>query len=35
VPWTAYCIQCQEMADRLQERGESMEGFEEVLSNAA
>jgi DnaK suppressor protein len=35
VPWTAYCIRCQEMADEMQERGEQMEGFEEILSNAA
>ena len=32
VPWTPYCIQCQEMADRNQEAGE--EAFEEMLSAA-
>jgi DnaK suppressor protein len=35
VPWTQYCIRCQEMADKLADRGEEMEGFEEILSNAA
>jgi DnaK suppressor protein len=35
VPWTQYCIRCQEMADRLASQGEEMEGFEEILSNAA
>ncbi|MEO8025331.1 MAG: TraR/DksA family transcriptional regulator [Bryobacteraceae bacterium] len=32
VPWTPYCIQCQEMADRNQEAGE--EAFDEMLSAA-
>ena len=35
VPWTQYCIRCQERADRLQQQGEEMEGFEEILVNAA
>jgi DnaK suppressor protein len=35
VPWTQYCIRCQEMADRLAVQGEELEGFEEILSNAA
>jgi DnaK suppressor protein len=34
VPWTPYCIQCQEMADRHQESSES-ESLEELLVNAA
>ena len=34
VPWTPYCIQCQEMADRHQESSES-ESMEELLVNAA
>jgi RNA polymerase-binding transcription factor len=33
VPWAAYCIQCQELADRNQEEG--AETFEDVLTNAA
>ncbi|HEY7617068.1 MAG TPA: TraR/DksA family transcriptional regulator [Terriglobales bacterium] len=33
VPWTPYCIQCQEMADRSKE--ESPDGLEELLVNAA
>jgi len=33
VPWTAYCIQCQEMADRHREEGS--ESLEELLVNAA
>lgn len=32
VPWTPYCIQCQEMADRNREEGND---FEELLVNAA
>jgi DnaK suppressor protein len=35
VPWTQYCIRCQELADRMASQGEEMEGFEEILSNAA
>jgi DnaK suppressor protein len=34
VPWTAYCIQCQELADRNRESGDS-ENFDEMLVNAA
>jgi DnaK suppressor protein len=33
VPWTPYCIQCQELADRNQEEG--AEAFDDVLVNAA
>ncbi len=33
VPWTPYCIQCQEMADRNQEEGN--EAFDDVLGHAA
>lgn len=33
VPWTAYCIQCQEIADRNQEEGN--EAFDDVLGHAA
>ncbi len=33
VPWTAYCIRCQEMADRSAENG--AESFEDLLTNAA
>ena len=33
VPWTPYCIQCQEAADKAQEDGS--ESFDELLSNAA
>lgn len=33
VPWTPYCIQCQEAADRNREEG--TENFEELLVNAA
>ncbi|MBI3683817.1 MAG: TraR/DksA family transcriptional regulator [Acidobacteria bacterium] len=34
VPWTAYCIRCQEMADR-HSRREDGEMFEELMVNAA
>src|SRR6202049_5271925 len=34
VPWTPYCIQCQEMADRNQ-AGDGSESFDELLVNAA
>jgi DnaK suppressor protein len=34
VPWAAFCIQCQEQADRHREDGED-ELLEEMLSNAA
>ena len=33
VPWTPYCIQCQEQADKLQAQGEEMP--EDMLVNAA
>src|SRR6267378_5987491 len=33
VPWTAYCIQCQEIADRNQEEGN--ETLDDLLVNAA
>jgi DnaK suppressor protein len=33
VPWTPYCITCQEQADRAQEEGS--ESFEEMLISAA
>ena len=34
VPWTPFCIQCQEMADRNQ-GGEGSESLDELLVNAA
>ena len=33
VPWTPYCIACQEAADRAQQEGS--EDFDELLTNAA
>ena len=33
VPWTAYCIQCQELSDRNQASGE--ESLDDLLVNAA
>ncbi len=33
VPWTPYCIQCQEMADRIQVEGS--EAFDDMLVHAA
>jgi DnaK suppressor protein len=33
VPWTAYCIQCQEAADRSEE--DASESFDDLLVNAA
>lgn len=33
VPWAAYCIQCQEIADRSQEDG--TESLDDILVNAA
>lgn len=33
VPWTPYCIACQEAADRAQQEG--TEDFDELLTNAA
>lgn len=35
VPWTPFCIECQEMADRNRETGESTEAFDELLVGAA
>ena len=34
VPWTAFCIQCQEIADRNQ-NGEGSESLDDLLVNAA
>ena len=34
VPWTPFCIQCQEMADRNQ-AGDASENFDEMLVSAA
>jgi DnaK suppressor protein len=34
VPWTPFCIQCQEIADRNQ-NGEGSESFDDLLVNAA
>ncbi len=34
VPWTAYCIRCQEVADRNQ-AGDGSESFDELLVSAA
>jgi DnaK suppressor protein len=33
VPWAAYCIQCQEIADRNQEEGS--DSLEDILVHAA
>jgi DnaK suppressor protein len=35
VPWTPYCIRCQEIADRARERADGGELFEELMVNAA
>ena len=35
VPWTQYCIQCQELADRRQRSDDQEYVFDEVLVNAA
>jgi len=35
VPWSPYCIRCQEMADRHREQFEDSELFEELTLNAA
>src|SRR6266536_3452702 len=34
VPWTPFCIQCQEMADRSHQTGDS-ESFDELMVSAA
>jgi len=34
VPWTPFCIQCQEIADRNQS-GDGSESFDDLLVNAA
>lgn len=34
VPWTPYCIRCQEMADRRRETSEDGELFEELVNAA-
>ena len=35
VPWTAYCIKCQEAADRHEFEVEAGETIDELLANAA
>ena len=35
VPWTQYCIRCQEIADRRQHEEEGEEAFDEILVSAA
>ena len=35
VPWTKYCIRCQEAADRHEFEAESAETLDEILANAA
>ena len=35
VPWTKYCIRCQEAADRHEFESESAETLEQLLANAA
>jgi len=35
VPWTKYCIRCQEAADRHEFESESAETLDELLANAA
>jgi DnaK suppressor protein len=35
VPWTKYCIKCQEAADRNEFEAESGESFDEMLPHAA
>ena len=35
VPWTKYCIRCQEAADRHEFEAESAETLDELLANAA
>jgi DnaK suppressor protein len=35
VPWSPYCISCQEMADRRHDEGEDADIFDDSLVNAA
>ena len=35
VPWTKYCIKCQEAVDRHEFEGESGDSIDELLANAA
>jgi DnaK suppressor protein len=35
VPWTKYCIRCQEAADRQEFDGENGDSIDELLANAA
>jgi RNA polymerase-binding transcription factor len=35
VPWTKYCIRCQEAADRHEFEGDNGESIDELLANAA
>jgi len=35
VPWTKFCIRCQEAADRHEFEGDSAETIDELLANAA
>ena len=35
VPWTPFCIQCQEVADRNLQNGEGADNFDEMLVGAA
>ncbi len=35
VPWTQYCIRCQQVADQSREEGDSAENMDEFLVNAA
>jgi hypothetical protein len=35
VPWTKYCIRCQEAADRHEFETESAETLDEILADAA
>jgi RNA polymerase-binding transcription factor DksA len=35
VPWTKYCIRCQEAADRHEFSPEPGDSFDELLANAA
>lgn len=35
VPWSPYCISCQEMADRRHDEGDDAEVFDDALVNAA